>query len=629
MALRGGVGLSMCGISGCYATSSRTHVQAVRKSLEAIRHRGPDESGMTTVADATLGMTRLAVMDPAHGQQPVQSPDGAVTLVFNGEIYNFRELRTPLEAAGHVFRTDSDTEVLLAAYLERGRAAVVDLVGMFAFAVHDARTGEMLLARDRFGKKPLYHADLPSGGLCFSSELKGLRPILDAAGARPGVSAQGIYDYLSLGVVPQPDTIYEGVHCLPPGSTMLIRPDGRRHVETFWEPVFDKGPKRSVAEVREEVRGLVHEATRVRLRSDVPLGVFLSGGVDSSVIAYEASKMVGGSLESFTVKSAGELDESGVAARTAHALGIKNTVLPLMMDPLQGVHDVVAAYDQPFADSSAIPSMAISRLAREHVTVVLNGDGGDEVFGGYRRHVAAHLSTRHASWISPAGRVVERAIPASVARRGPLGFGLRLARGLGLDPDERYLAWTTDMLRQGDKRVAWRGTACEPTERLVATTRVPGLSGLDQQLKSDTQINLLSDLLVKMDMATMSHSLEGRSPLLDHRLAEYVWSLPDAQRIPRGRPKGLLRDTYRGLLSDEVVSGKKRGFEIPMASWLEGELKPLVHDLVVPGSARIKQWLDPCLVDDIMLGNGLLERNTTYLRYSFLMLELWLRREAP
>lgn len=619
----------MCGISGMHGPARRETVESVFDSLETLRHRGPDESGVVDLRTAVLGMTRLAVMDPAGGHQPMQSADGTVTLVFNGEIYNYRELRRSLESAGHTFRTDSDTEVLLAAYLEGGPSCVRDLVGMFAFAVHDARTGESLLARDRFGKKPLYYARLSGGVTCFSSELKGLRPLLSAAGMQPRLSAQGIYDYLSFGVVPQPQTMYEAVHCLEPGTTMKLDAGGGCVREVYWEPTFVEGPARSTARVRDDVRSLVREATRVRLRSDVPLGVFLSGGLDSSVVAYEASKLMNGTLQSFTVKSAGELDESEVASRTARALGIKNTALPLTVDPERGVHEVVETYDQPFADSSAIPSMAISKLAREHVTVVLNGDGGDEVFGGYRRHVAAHLVNRHAMWVAPASRVALRTIPASVSRRGPLGFGLRLARGLELKPGERYLAWTSDMLREADKRASWRGPECLPTERIVAGTLVPGLGGLNQQLLSDTRINLLSDLLVKIDMATMAYSLEGRSPLLDHRLADYVWSLPASQRLPRGRAKGLLRDSYRGLLSDEVISAKKRGFEVPMAAWLERELAPLVQDTVVPATAKIKELLDPALVDGVMVGDGLPERNTAYLRYAFLILELWLRRESP
>lgn len=602
--------------------------QAVQDSLVTIRHRGPDQSGVVTVGSATLGMTRLAVIDPAGGRQPMQSPDGEISLVFNGEIYNFRELRVDLEKAGHVFRSDSDTEVLLAAYRERGSEAVADLVGMFAFAIYDARNGELILARDRFGKKPLYYSELPHGGLCFSSELKGLRPMLDANGVSPSVDPQSIYDFLSLGVVPQPQTIYSGVQCLPPGAILRVDSAGGLHQNIYWEPDFSGQNDQPTGVARESVRNLVREATRVRLRSDVPVGVFLSGGVDSSVIAYEASRLVGTSLESFTVKSEGALDESDVAARTAKSLGIKNTILTLSMDPAQAVHDVVDTYDQPFADSSAIPSLAIAKLARERVTVVLNGDGGDEVFGGYRRHVAAHLTSRHARGISLAGRLCENVIPSSAARRGPLGLGLRLARGLGLDPSERYLAWTTDMLREIDKQSSWTGPACLPTERIVARTLDSNLRGLDQQLFSDVRINLLSDLLVKMDMATMAHSLEGRSPLLDHRLAEYVWSLPPAQRLPRGRPKGLLRDAYRGLLSDEVVTGKKRGFEIPMESWLQHELQPMVQDLVMPSSALVRDYVDSQLVDQVMTGTGLQERNSTYLRYAFLILELWLRAEA-
>jgi asparagine synthase (glutamine-hydrolysing) len=618
----------MCGISGCFGAHGERMVEALRTSLEILHHRGPDESGLMSAGNVTLGMTRLAVMDPGGGHQPMQSPDGAVTVVFNGEIYNFRELRAPLEDAGHVFHTNSDTEVLLASYLEHGRASVADLVGMFAFAIHDARSGELLLARDRFGKKPLFYSNIAGGGLCFSSELKALRPVLEAGGMERRVSAQAIYDYLSLGVVPQPQSIYEGVHCVPPGTTISIDAEGRRHEEVYWEPDFTKRKLQPTGEVREQVRLLVREATRIRLRSDMPLGIFLSGGVDSSVVAFEASRLAGGDFESFTIKSTGDLDESGVAARTAQALGIKNTILPLVMDPIQGIQKVVATYDQPFADSSAIPSMALSQLAREHATVVLNGDGGDEVFGGYRRHVAAHLAARHSRWIAPAGWLAERSIPPWVARRGSLGFALRLARGLGLDPGERYLAWTSDMLREGDKRDAWRGPMCLPTERIVAKTLAPGLSGLDQQLISDTKINLLSDLLVKMDMATMAYSLEARSPLLDHRLADFVWSLPESQRVPWGRPKGLLRDTYRGLLNDEVIFGKKRGFEIPLAAWLDAELAPLVHDLVMPGSALLKEFLEPELVNGVMLGHLLPERNSAYLRYAFLVLELWLRRES-
>jgi asparagine synthase (glutamine-hydrolysing) len=620
----------MCGIAGTWRTP-RIVSDALDEALTCIQHRGPDDMGTQQVGAARLGMTRLAVIDPVAGRQPMTSADGTVAVVFNGEIYNYKELRADLQRSGCRFETQSDTEVLLAGYLAKGLRFVDDLVGMFALAISDTRTDELILARDRFGKKPLYYATV-SDGLVFASELKGLMPMRRAAGVANTVSSQSVYDYLSLGVVPQPATIWEDVLALPPGSLMVARGAEQPRLTTFWEPMGQDGRTEHLgdrgAPLHERVRSLIGEATRIRLRSDVPLGIFLSGGVDSSVIGYEAAQLLGGELQAFTVKTTGELDESDVATRTAKALGIQHTVLPLTIDPVLGVQQVVAAYDQPFADSSAIPSLAISALARQHVTVVLNGDGGDEIFGGYRRHLAAHLAVPHARSIGALAGVLERVVPRSVARRGALGLVLRLARGVRLPPEERYLAWTTDMLREADKRSVWRGASSAPTERLVSETWVDGLSSLDQQLTTDIRINLLSDLLVKMDIASMAHSLEARSPLLDHRLAEYVWSLPPNVRLPGRTPKGLLRESYRGVLSDEVVDGRKKGFEIPMSDWLAGELRPLVHDLVLSPDARLLQFLSGDVVRAVMNGTAYVDRNLTYLQYAFLVLELWLREHA-
>ncbi len=342
------------------------------------------------------------------------------------------------------------------------------------------------------------------------------------------------------------------------------------------------------------------DSVRLRLRSDVPLGVFLSGGVDSSVIAYEATQVLGESVHAFTVATGSGLDESEVAGRTASSLGIRSTVLPLEFDALESLHTVVAHYDQPFADSSAIPSLALSRLAREHVTVVLNGDGGDEVFGGYRRHVAAHLAGRLAGVPDRLLGVAERGLSGrgSSERRGAAGFAQRIVRGLQLDPEDRYLAWSTDMLLDVDKRQVWRGGDVTDTKLRVRETRRGNLGALDQQLATDIDLNLLSDLLVKMDMATMAHSLEGRSPFLDHRVAEYVWSLPAHVRLPRGRAKGLLRDSYQGLLSDEVIRGKKKGFEVPVSTWLAEDWRSLVGDVLTVPSAHVKAYVDGAAVDE-------------------------------
>jgi asparagine synthase (glutamine-hydrolysing) len=614
----------MCGIAGALRAPSAV-LDAVPQALVTIAHRGPDDSGWTDTEQGRIGMTRLAVMDPAAGQQPMSRD--AVSLVFNGEIYNFKELRADLEMLGHKFRTNSDTEVLLAMYLEHGVGMLDQLVGMFAFAIVDERTGVAVLARDRFGKKPLYYSKVGSG-LAFASEIKALRPLLAGAGQHPAVRDQGVYDYLSLGVIPQPDTIFDGIHALEPGSHLTFDAEGT-HTQRWWRPQFATHAV-PVREAHERVRELMADSVRLRLRSDVPLGVFLSGGVDSSVIAYEAAQVLGETVHSFTVATGSGLDESEVAGRTATSLGIRSTVLPLEFDPLESLHTVVDHYDQPFADSSAIPSLALSRLAREHVTVVLNGDGGDEVFGGYRRHVAAHLAGRLSGVPDRLLGVAERGLSGRAAseRRGAAGFAQRIVRGLQLDPEDRYLAWSTDMLLDADKRQVWCGGAVTDTKDRVRSTRRDDLGALDQQLVTDIDLNLLSDLLVKMDMATMAHSLEGRSPFLDHRVAEYVWSLPAHVRLPRGRAKGLLRDSYRGRLSDEVIGGKKKGFEVPVNRWLAEDWRSLVNDVLTIPSAHVKSYVDGAAVDDLVNGTRWPEKNTTYLVYALLVLELWLRKQA-
>ena len=614
----------MCGVVGAVRVPLAV-LDAVPPALVTIAHRGPDDSGWIDTEQGRIGMTRLAVMDPAAGQQPMSRD--RVSLVFNGEIYNFKELRTDLEKLGHTFRTNSDTEVLLAMYLQHGIDMLDALVGMFAFAIVDDRTGVTVLARDRFGKKPLYYARVGSG-LAFASEIKALRPILAAAGVQPAIRDQGVYDYLSLGVIPQPDTIFAGIDVLEPGSHLTIDADGIR-TERWWRPEF-KTHDVPVHEARERVRELMADSVRLRLRSDVPLGVFLSGGVDSSVIAYEAAQVLGETVHAFTVATGSGLDESAVAGRTATSLGIRSTVLPLEFDPLESLHTVVDHYDQPFADSSAIPSLALSRLAREHVTVVLNGDGGDEVFGGYRRHVAAHLAGRLSGVPDRLLGVAERGLSGRGAteRRGAAGFAQRIVRGLQLDPEDRYLAWSTDMLLDGDKRQIWRGGDVTDTKDRVRATRRGNLGALDQQLVTDIDLNLLSDLLVKVDMATMAHSLEGRSPFLDHRVAEYVWSLPAHVRLPRGRAKGLLRDSYQGLLSDEVIRGKKKGFEVPVDRWLAEDWRSLVGDVLTVPSAHVKSYVDAAAVNELVAGTRWPEKNTTYLVYALLVLELWLRKQA-
>ena len=616
----------MCGISGYWGPDQRIAAQ-LAASLDTIRHRGPNDRGTYVTSDVSMGITRLSVIDLEGGRQPVYNEDRTIVVVFNGEIYNYRELMRDLTAKGHTFTTRSDTEVLVHLYEEHGAEMVTHLRGMFAFAIHDSRNRLLFLARDRFGKKPLFYR-AQGEGLIFASEIKALKPYARAAGERLNVSRQAVADYLSMGVVPQPSTIYEGIFCVPAGTHATFS-NGNLDIRSYWSPTFSPKTGLSYQEAQEETRRLIGESVRLRLRSDVPLGVFLSGGVDSSVIAYEAAQVLGPDLQCFTVSTGGELDESDLAAQTARRLGVQHHVLPLRLDPVEGLQTVVRHYDQPFADSSAIPSLQIAKLAAEHVTVVLNGDGGDEMFAGYRRYIAAATAGR-LSWI-PQGVAagLARALGSRASiRRSPLGFAARFARGLAMAPDERYLAWTSDMLVEPDKRAHWVGPPVEATERLVRETLVSGISQLDQQLESDRRINLLSDLLVKIDMACMAHSLEARSPLLDHTIAEFAWRLPDGYRIRRGTPKMILRDAYRGVLPSGVTAGAKRGFEIPLSEWLAGDLKPLLHDLVGSPNARVRSFVDDSLITALLDGSGFTDRNRAYLLYALLVLELWLEQES-
>ncbi len=617
----------MCGILGSLSADLPSRA-AIMEALDLLYHRGPDDSGLFLDSRVFLAMRRLSIIDLETGHQPITTPDGQITAICNGEIYNYVELRNKLRSAGYHFRTSTDTEVIPFLYQEYGDTFPKHLRGMFAIALWDAGRQRLLLVRDRFGKKPLYYHINGQGNLLFSSELKALKPLSNIANTPWAISDQSIYNYLSLGVVPQPDTIYSGWHSLPAAST-LIANDGRTTLRTYWSAKYRPKLNIPTKDLLPEVRRHIHDAVRVRLRSDVPLGVFLSGGVDSSIITYEAAQIVGPSLQSFTIAMGDpNLDESSLAASTAAALGIRNTVLPLSLNPLDELDFLINHFDQPFADSSAIPTLAVSRLARQHTKVVLSGDGGDEIFAGYRRHLAASLASNF-SWIPrPALRLaldITRTFAST--RRSRSGFLQRFLRGLVSESAERYLIWTNDLLLDSDKSPAWRASHCEPTEDLLRSHALsPSHSDLDSQLHTDCNFNLLSDLLVKMDMASMAASLEVRSPFLDHHLTDFVNRVPSHQKIKKLTSKYLLKAAYRNLVPGAVLSAPKRGFEIPLETWLNGPLFSLLNDSLRNSNAHILRYIDRSFLLSLLEGDSLQDRNRSYLLYALLVLELWLGR---
>jgi asparagine synthase (glutamine-hydrolysing) len=616
----------MCGINGGW-TRAALAAEVVRKSLDAMAHRGPDDSGVFVAGPVFLGNRRLSIIDLQGGHQPVSNEDGSVVVVLNGEIYNYLELIPELLSKGHRFKTRSDTEVLVHLYEEHGTDMCRHLRGMFAFALWDAGKQNLFVARDRFGKKPLYYTRVPDG-MVFASELKALKELARACGDSWSIRTQSIYDYLSLGVVPQPETVFREVYVLPPASWMRF--DGETlHMEEYWRLEYEPKASLSYENAQHRVRELIRDAVRLRLRADTPLGVFLSGGLDSSVVAYEAAQEVQGSLETFTVSVGDErYDESAVARLTARHLGVRHTVLPLKVSPVNELEQLVKLYDQPYSDSSAIPSLAVSRLARQHVKVVLNGDGGDELFAGYRRYVAVRYADRLAHLpihvLRRFAGFMEMALGQRL-RRTPLALLARFLRGFTLTRGERYLVWTMDMLREPEKKRVWIGGPMRPTEEWIESRLPTGLSQLDTQMLGDIRIILLNALLVKMDMATMGASIEGRSPLLDHVLAEFAARLPDDYKIRHGRTKALVRDAYSGLLPAAVICGAKLGFEVPLLSWLQNELRPVLMDTVGTGTALVRSYLDGAFIDDLLAGKGMENGNWAEMTYTVLMLELWLR----
>ena len=583
-------------------------------AMNRLEHRGPDECGEFFSDAVRLGIRRLSIIDLTEGVQPVRNESGEVVAVMNGEIYNHVELAEGLRARGHSLRSRTDAEVLPHLYEEHGDAFVEHLRGMFAIALWDGRKQQLVLARDRFGKKPLYFCQPEGHSLVFASELKALKALLPAASW--SLREQGVYDYLSLGCVPQPETIFQNVQQVPPATVLTF---GGIEVKTrqYWH--LQKSNASGTVRVR------IRESVRLRLRSDVPVGVFLSGGVDSTIVAIEAAKEVGESLRTFTVKMDDPvLDESVVAADTARALGVRHEVLPLEISPREDLLSVVRHYDQPFADSSVLSSWAVARAAARHVKVVLNGDGGDELFAGYRRHLAAFQLGRAGC----VPRFLWKAVAALPAggRRSHLGFLRRFARGAGSVAGRRYLEWSNDLLLETDKQRHWRSGAMRSTEEWVEAQMDPGLSPLRQQMHLDRRINLLSDLLVKMDMATMAHSLEARSPLLDQELAAFAAGISDAELLRGGQTKSFLRNAYADELPAAVIAAPKRGFEVPVARWLAKDWRELLHDSLASG-ARSEQFMSRRFLQDLLADRLAGDRNMPMLKYTLLVLELWLREQ--
>ncbi len=589
----------MCGITGMASLSGDPVDPGVLEAMnEALFHRGPDSTGTFLGGPVGLAARRLAIIDLESGDQPIANEDGSVHVVQNGEIYNFRALRQEMEACGHRFRTHGDTEVLVHLYEERGDRFPEALRGMFAIALWDGNRRRLLLARDRYGIKPLYYR-ISGDLLSFGSELKAL---MRQPGFSREIDLDALEAFLTFNSVPAPLTIFEGARKLPPGH--LLEWDAARgaagiSVREFgaYRPAHVGGLRREPeAVLAEELRERLRDSVKAHLIADVPVGVMLSGGIDSSALTALAALESPGQVSTFTIGfEDGSFDERDRARLVAERYGTRHHELVVKPDAVELLPMLAEAFDEPFADSSALPTYLVSKLAREHVKVALSGEGGDELFGGYNTYVADMLAKRFGRVASTLRPLIDR-LPSSVAQ-GSLDYKVkRFARAATLPIVERHHAWkdyfsaeARDQLLRPDRR----GSA-DPLDHLRSRyTQSQGAEPLARLQHLDMGIHLVDDLLAKVDRTGMAVSLETRVPFLDPVVAEFALSLPDSTKISGFDTKRLLRKAIAPLLPPEIVGGAKRGFSVPAGTWLRGEVESFARDMLSPETVRRQGFFRP------------------------------------
>jgi asparagine synthase (glutamine-hydrolysing) len=604
--------------------------ERLRAMSATLVHRGPDSDGELLDGPVGLAARRLSIIDLEHGDQPIANEDGTVHVVQNGEIYNFRELRAELERAGHRFSTRCDTETLVHLYEEHGEGFAERLRGMFAVAVWDARRRKLVLARDRYGIKPLYYRD-EAGELAFASELRAL--------PRGDVDLDALESFLAFNSVPAPYSIFAGTRKLPAGH-LLVWEEGRVRIERYARPapapaseVRADGP----AELAEELRARLRDSVRAHLIADVPVGVLLSGGVDSSLLAALAAQESGEPVHTFSIgfeeRSFDELDD---ARSVATMYGTRHEELVLRPDAALLLPRLAEAFDEPFADSSALPTYLVSELAARHVKVALSGEGGDELFGGYYTYAADLLALRVGRFAPGVRPLVER-LPSS-SRRASFDYkAKRFVRGANLPPLERHHAWKEIFsdearaeltgMRLGSDPMS--GSRSDPVDLLRARfAETEGADLLARLQDVDLGTYLVDDLLVKTDRASMAHSLEARVPYLDPLVTGLALALPTRLKVRGLRKKVLLRKAAAPMLPRRIVYGRKRGFSIPAAAWLRGELEPFARDVLAPETLRRQGFFRPDPVTRLLDCHVAGEEDLSRQLWGLLAFTLWHERHV-
>lgn len=633
----------MCGIAGGIWNDPKLALDAevVRGMTEAVAHRGPDDDGhfeseycvrppYESLPGVALGARRLSIIDVEGGHQPIGNEDGTVWVVLNGEIYNFRELRQRLEGSGHKFRTNCDTEVLVHLYEDEGAEFARHLVGMFAIAIWDEPRRRLVLARDRLGQKPLVYRHEPDR-LLFASEIKSL---LKVPGVPRRVDPSAVDEYLTYQYVPHPNTIFAGIHKLPPAHVGIYC-DGRFAVEPYWNPGWQREVDLPEAEYAERLRAELTRAVELRLQSDVPLGAFLSGGLDSSLIVALMQQLSGDRVKTFSIGfPVAEYDETVYARRVADHLRTDHRVFRVEPNAVDMLPKLVRHFDEPFGDSSALPTWCVAEHARQQVTVALTGDGGDELFAGYPRYRALRLAAafdRMPGMLrSAAGAAFWQKLPGG-RRRSALRRIKRFVKPLQLPAARRYLEWIAifdeaaraalysdsflERLPDDDPYLfldgAWRRAA--PRDAIAAAAA------------ADLQTYLPCDLMAKVDTTSMAHSLECRQPYLDHRVVELANAMPTRMKYRCGRGKRILRKAFGDLLPAEIFRRKKMGFGVPLDRWLRHELKDMIHEVLLSERALARGYFRPEAVRGLLNEHCAKRRDHADRLWALLVLELWHR----
>ena len=637
----------MCGIAGSVWTRPNLAIDqdVLRKMMTALRHRGPDdqgdyqqrcqlEAGNCSAAGVALGFRRLAIIDLQTGNQPLGNEDNSIQIIFNGEIYNYPELRKQLIESGHQFRTQSDTETIVHLYEEEGIDCFQKLNGMFSLAIWDQRKQQLILARDRFGQKPLFYRH-ENGRLLFASELKS---ILAVPGVPRQVDPHAVDLYLTYQYIPHPHSILEGISKLPPGHYAVYEND-QLTVQSYWQLEGNREIEWDPQEAEQQTVDLLRSSVQLRMQSDVPLGAFLSGGIDSSLIVALMQQESSSPVKTFSIGfPVPEYDETDYARQVARHLGTDHHEFQVDPDAVEILPQLVWHYDEPFADSSAIPTWYVAQQTREHVTVALSGDGGDELFAGYPRYQAVRL----AGWFDrmrPVKHAVAakfwKKLPGSARYKSPLRRWKRFINPLHDEPIDRYLEWISifapsqrmalyndDFSKTlGDVNSRWfLESAWQPYQDRDPVTAIS---------LADLSSYLACDLMTKVDIATMAHSLECRQPFLDYRLVEFAATLPIELKMRFKRSKLLLQKAFADQLPPQIWKRKKMGFGVPLDHWFRNELNSMAHDLLLSPDARCHEFFQANTIQQLLQQHESGSEDHSQRLWSVLFLEMWMREWLP